>query len=59
MAGRHSRPVQHLDRLESGGGGQNLSAVPMSNVQFGDDATGRVYSWYADDLTVSKIQPGF
>jgi hypothetical protein len=31
----------------------------MSNVQSGDDATGRVYSWYADDLTVSTIQPGF
>ena len=40
-------------------GGQNLGAVPMSNFQLGDDATGRVYSWYADDLTVSTIQPGF
>jgi hypothetical protein len=25
-------------------GGQNLGAVPMSDVQFGDDVTGRVYS---------------
>ena len=40
-------------------GGQNLGTVPMSNFQLGDDATGRVYSWYADDLTVSTIQPGF
>jgi hypothetical protein len=40
-------------------GGQILGKVPMSNFQLGDDATGRVYSWYADDLTVSTIQPGF
>ena len=40
-------------------GNQNLGAVPMSNFQLGDDATGRTYSWYADDLTVSAIQPGF
>jgi hypothetical protein len=40
-------------------GGQNLGTVPMSNFQLGDDSTGRVYSWYADDLTVSTVQPGF
>jgi len=39
-------------------GGQNLGSVPMSNVQLGDDSTGRVYSWYADDLIVSTVQPG-
>jgi hypothetical protein len=31
----------------------------MSNFQLGDDATGRTFSWYADDLTVSTVQPGF
>jgi hypothetical protein len=31
----------------------------MSNFQLGDDSTGRAYSWYADDLTVSTTQPGF
>jgi hypothetical protein len=40
-------------------GGQNLGTVPMSNFQLGDDSTGRVYSWYADDLTVSTVQPNF
>jgi hypothetical protein len=40
-------------------GGQNLGTVPMSNFQLGDDSTGRAYSWYADDLTVSTAQPGF
>jgi hypothetical protein len=40
-------------------GNQNLGTVPLSNFQLGDDATGRTYSWYADDLTVSTAQPGF
>jgi hypothetical protein len=40
-------------------GGQNLGTVPMSNFQLGDDSTGRAYSWYADDLTVSTVQPTF
>jgi hypothetical protein len=40
-------------------GNQNLGTVPMSNLQLGDDATGRTYSWYADDLSVSTVQPGF
>jgi hypothetical protein len=40
-------------------GNQNLGTVPMSNFQLGDDATGRTYSWYADDLIVSTVQPGF
>jgi hypothetical protein len=40
-------------------GGQNLGTVPMSNFQLGDDSTGRVFSWYADDLTVSTVQPSF
>jgi hypothetical protein len=40
-------------------GGQNLGNVAMSNFQLGDDSTGRVYSWYADDLTVSAVQPSF
>jgi hypothetical protein len=40
-------------------GGQNLGTVPVSNFQLGDDSTGRVYSWYADDLTVSTVQPNF
>jgi hypothetical protein len=31
----------------------------MSTFQLGDDSTGRVYSWYADDLTVSTVQPDF
>jgi hypothetical protein len=31
----------------------------MSNFQLGDDATSRTYAWYADDLTVSTVQPGF
>ena len=39
--------------------GQNLGTVPMSNFQLGDDATGRTYSWRADDLIVSTTQPGF
>ncbi len=39
--------------------GQNLGTVPISNVQLGDDSTGRIYSWYADDLVVSTLQPGF
>jgi Calcineurin-like phosphoesterase len=38
---------------------QNLGSVPMSNFQLGDDSTGRVYSWYADDLTVSNVRPAF
>jgi hypothetical protein len=33
--------------------------VPMSNFQLGDDSTSRTYAWYADDLTVSTVQPGF
>jgi hypothetical protein len=45
--------------LNSVVGGQNLGTVPMSNFQLGDDSTGRVYSWYADDLTVSTVQPSF
>jgi hypothetical protein len=45
--------------LNSVVGGQNLGTVPMSNFQLGDDSTGRTYAWYADDLTVSTIQPGF
>jgi hypothetical protein len=40
-------------------GGQNLGTVAMSNFQLGDDSTGRVFSWYADDLTVSTVPPGF
>ena len=40
-------------------GGQNLGTIPMSTLQLGDDSTSRVYSWYADDLTVSTVQPGF
>jgi hypothetical protein len=40
-------------------GNQNLGTVPMSNFQLGDDATGRTYSWYTDDLIVSTVQPGF
>jgi hypothetical protein len=40
-------------------GNQNLGTVPMSNFQLGDDSTGRAYSWYADDLIVSTVQPGF
>jgi hypothetical protein len=40
-------------------GGQDLGTVPMSNFQLGDDSTGRAYSWYADDLTVSTAQPAF
>jgi hypothetical protein len=36
-------------------GAQNLGTVPMSNLQLGDDATGRVYTWYADDITVSTV----
>ena len=40
-------------------GGQNLGTVAMGNFQLGDDSTGRVYSWYADDLTVSTVQPSF
>jgi Fibronectin type III domain/Calcineurin-like phosphoesterase len=39
--------------------GQNLGTVPMSNFQLGDDSTSRVYSWFADDLVVSTVQPGF
>jgi fibronectin type 3 domain-containing protein len=39
--------------------GQNLGTVPMSNFQLGDDATGRTYSWRADDLIVSTTQPSF
>ncbi len=35
------------------------TAVPMSSFQLGDDSTGRTYSWYADDLTVATVQPGF
>jgi hypothetical protein len=31
----------------------------MSNFQLGDDSTGRVFSWSADDLTVSTVQPSF
>jgi hypothetical protein len=37
--------------------GQNLGTVPMSTFQVGDDSTGRVFSWCADDLTVSTAQP--
>jgi hypothetical protein len=40
-------------------GGQNLGTIPMSTFQLGDDSTSRVYSWYADDLTVSTVQPDF
>jgi hypothetical protein len=29
----------------------------MSNLQLGDDATSRVYTWTADDLTVSTVPP--
>ena len=36
---------------------QTLGTVPMSNVQVGDDATGRTYSWFADDITVSTALP--
>jgi Calcineurin-like phosphoesterase/Fibronectin type III domain len=39
-------------------GGQNLGNVPMSNFQLGDDSTTRIYSWYADDVIVSTVQPG-
>jgi len=35
--------------------GQNLGSVPISNVQLGDDATGRVYAWSADDIVVSTV----
>ncbi len=38
-------------------GGQNLGTTPMSNIQLGDDSTGRTYSWFADDLTVSSVRP--
>ena len=31
----------------------------MSNFQLGDDSTSRTYTWYADDLIVSTVQPGF
>ncbi|TMG60695.1 MAG: hypothetical protein E6H83_05245 [Chloroflexi bacterium] len=37
--------------------GQNLGSVPMSNVQLGDDSTSRIYTWYADDVTVSTVPP--
>ncbi len=37
--------------------GQALGSVPMSNFQLGDDAAGRTYSWYADDITVSNVAP--
>jgi hypothetical protein len=40
-------------------GGQNLGTVAMSNFQLGDDSTSRIYSWYADDVIVSTVQPGF
>jgi Fibronectin type III domain/Calcineurin-like phosphoesterase len=40
-------------------GSQNLGNTPMSNFQLGDDSTGRTYSWFADDLTVSSVQPAF
>jgi len=40
-------------------GGQNLGTVPMGNFQLGDDSTSRTYTWYADDLIVSTVQPGF
>jgi len=40
-------------------GGQNLGTIPMSNFQLGDDSTSRTYTWYADDLIVSTVQPGF
>jgi hypothetical protein len=36
---------------------QSLGTVPMSNVQIGDDSTGRTYTWFADDLTVSTSPP--
>jgi hypothetical protein len=26
---------------------------PVTTFQLGDDSTGRTYSWYADDITVS------
>jgi hypothetical protein len=39
--------------------GQNLGTVPMSNFQLGDDSTSRIYSWYADDVIVSTVQPSF
>ena len=38
-------------------GGQNLGSIPMSNVQLGDDSVSRVYTWYADDVTVSTVPP--
>lgn len=58
MARRH--PVQ----FGTPTGGTQWSAVrtlttPMSNFQLGDDSTGRTYSWFADDLTVSSVQPAF
>ena len=37
--------------------GQNLGSVPMSNLQLGDDATGRLYSWSVDDISVSTVAP--
>ena len=40
-------------------GGQNLGTIPISNFQLGDDSTSRTYTWYADDLIVSTVQPGF
>ncbi len=39
--------------------GQNFGSppAPMSVVQLGDDSTSRTYAWYADDVTVSTVQP--
>lgn len=37
--------------------GQNLGTTPMGNVQIGDDATGRTYAWYADQVVVSQPWP--
>jgi len=36
-------------------GAQNLGSIAMSNIQLGDDSTNRIYSWYADDITVSTV----
>ena len=38
-------------------GAQNLGSIAMSNIQLGDDSTNRIYTWYADDITVSTGPP--
>lgn len=37
--------------------GQNLGSAPVTTFQLGDDSTGRTYSWYSDDITVSTTPP--